>query len=264
MTRHRRTHWLLCVAACATASCGKPAPLPATRSQAAASVAPTSLEAPRPSPAKPPPVSAPQRPESKPPVFSIERDETDAPALDLSTPVGGCTLHLTLEKERMWWRAERVLDDSSVDCRVLAPEHRAGWAALAREANRLGRLPERLAIVVDFHADLPGIERWFRYQAASSELQKRARNRDNAEYVRTLAAELPGSGALFRYQELLQAMGLRIEKVLLEKVEVRAAGDWRKDLPESETWALPASSRLALPFLTWLELRRAGDDASGP
>jgi hypothetical protein len=253
---HRNCRFLG-VVACAMVACSKPALRPATRETP---VPHTSVELPLPSASKPPLASNPQRSESKPQV-PIQRDEANGPGVDLSTPVGSCTLHLRLEKNRMWWRAERASGEPAADCQVLAPEHREGWAALAEEANRLGMLSERLGLVIDFYKDKPGIERWFRYQAASVELQKRARGRHNVAYVQMLAAELPGSGALFRYQELLRAMSLRIEKVSLEKVEVRAAENWRKDLPESKTWALPASSRMALPFLTWVELQRAGDDA---
>jgi hypothetical protein len=247
MRASRPGYWSLAVVLFVAAGCAEPVSPAPTRTPPAAPAAraakPSAVET-----AKPVPSPAPD--------LVVERHEMDRPGLQLSAKVGGCELYLTVEKKGMWWRAEALPDGGPGECEVLNLAYREAWAALAREARKLGMMPESLGLTIDFYNDLPGIEQWFRYQAGNPELQKRAQDERNAEYIRLLPVHLLTSGALFRYSELLGAMGLSIERISLEKVEVRAARKWLKYLPASRLWELDPASRLALPFFTWLKLRR--------
>jgi hypothetical protein len=169
--------------------------------------------------------------------------------------VGGCVLALTLEGARMWWSADATETGTGTECTILSPLHRGGWIALADAARHALPRESRIGLVVDFHAEPASIERWFRHQAASPEIQALLRGHRGAAVMAEVAEHMQSSGALARYAELLEAMGLSIVGVSIEKVELRPARDWRNDLPASAEWALPPDALCALPFLTWVDLR---------
>lgn len=176
-------------------------------------------------------------------------------ARTLSTPLGPCTLQLTIDGARMRWHAHRTDPAGSAVCEVLDPAHKPGWIALAEQAWQTGAPADELLLTVDFRGDARGVETWFRYQAGNAELQKAARGRRGDAHARLLGEHMLRSGALSRFGDLLETMGLSLHSVSLEKVEVLGVRRWGRELPVSKAWKLPRSSRLALPYLTALKLR---------
>src|SRR5690606_17338428 len=109
-----------------------------------------------------------------------------------STSIEACELHLTVEGSRLWLRASPAQGED--ECELLAPAHQAGFAALAQAARADLEAGSPLGLVIDFYRDMPSVERWFRYQAESEELQKLSRGRRDAGYNAALAEHMQSSG----------------------------------------------------------------------
>ena len=189
--------------------------------------------------------------------LEIVRSDEALGAMRFSARAHGCDLQLVAEPGRLWLRSERSDGEIASPCDLLAPALRDAWVALSERVPE-GLEVEPLGIVISFYEDLPSVERWFRHQAEDPKLQAdlRAERRDASQNAR-LAEAMLESGALSRYAELFGALGYRIGGVSIEKVEVRTVADWGKALPEVDTARLAAEARVALPYLTWLELRPA-------
>jgi SAM-dependent methyltransferase len=181
--------------------------------------------------------------------------EPNGPGERWGAHMGACELTLSVDRGRLWWSASPIDPSGDARCEVLAPAHRPAFVALADAARGALIQGAPLSLVIDFHAEPASIEHWFRAQARSEALQALAAGRHDATYNGLLGEHMLRSGSLARYVELLEAMGLEIEEVSLEKVELRPARHWTRDLPESAAWDLPPDAQLALPFLTWLRLR---------
>lgn len=186
---------------------------------------------------------------------AVEAHAQDTGGKRWSTVLDGCALDLTVEGSRLWLRASAVEGADAGECEVLAEELRGGFATLADAARADLEAGSPLGLVIDFYRDVPSVERWFRYQAGSDEVQALLRGRRTAESNQRLAEHLVSSGSLARYEALFEAMGLALEGASVEKVELRPAKRFARDLPESAGWALPPKAKLALPFLTWVTLR---------
>jgi hypothetical protein len=138
---------------------------------------------------------------------------------------------------------------------MLAPSLRAGWVALSRERRALVSDPNaRVGLVIDFASDAQAVAAWFREQAEDATLQARSKGTRDASYNRELGARLLHSQALESWRALLRDMGLALQDVSLEKVEVAQPSKWKKMRPELELEGIGAQRVLALPNLTWIGL----------
>ena len=230
---------LLCAIA-STAGCTRPSDSTTRTPQAKATPPPQSS------------ASVPPPPLSPVPVPVHKRMSTGAHKFSVS--IGECELFWTIEGPRAWWRVESQ-DQDATSCYVLADRLRPGWIALAERARSQKDLSRTLGLGVAFFADEPSVEKWFRYQVASRELQTILRRTNDAPKGRMLASRLTESGALSRYESLLKAMGFVIDDVSLSKISVQRSSKWASEFPNIEQWDLPAMSKLALPYITRLTIR---------
>jgi len=179
--------------------------------------------------------------------------ETGAGGVQHLARIEGCELSLTVEGARLWLKAAPVDEDAR--CALTDARFRRVFAHFADAVRARLREGSPLGVVLDVHTDPEAVERWFRHQAADERIQTLLGKRVNADTARALASHLRESGALDGYEALFAAMGLALEDLSLEKIEVRRVSEFERDRPEVKAWSLPPKARVALPFLTWAAVR---------